>query len=682
MTDLETAERRIGELRSLIRYHSHRYYQLDDPEITDAEYDRLMLELLDLEERFPGLASPDSPTRRVGAAPLEKFNAVRHPTPMLSLANAFNVEDILDYHERIRRLRGGESAIRFVVEPKLDGVAVNLVYEKGILAVGATRGDGAVGEEVTQNLKTIRSIPLRIGPPPDDEREETATTPLPERMEVRGEVFIDTESFRNLNRRRLAAGQPAFANPRNAAAGSLRQLNPKETAKRPLDIFCYALGEVRGASFRSHWEALQSLSRWGFPINPHIRRAESIGDCIDYYHSMAGGRSALPYEIDGIVIKVDALSLQSELGSVSRSPRWAIACKFPATQETTVIEDIVVQVGRTGVLTPVAVMRPVRIAGVIVSRATLHNQDEIDRKDIRIGDTVMVQRAGDVIPEVVKVVVSRRTGQEKTFAFPESCPECGSKVVRLEGEAAHRCIGLACPAKIRECIKHFASRGGMDIEGLGDRLVSRLVETGHIKDPADLYGLQAEHLFRLERMAEKSAGNLLQAIERSKNPPLEKFLFALGIRHVGERTSGILARTFQTLDRIMAATADDLVGIRDIGPEVAASIVKFFQEPSNRSVIEKLRSAGIAIREPETLQEQPLPLSGKSFVLTGKLNGMTRNEAQRILASLGGSCLDSVTKGTDFVIAGESPGSKLRKAREAGITILDEKGFLELIGRK
>lgn len=682
MTDLETAERRIGELRSLIRYHSHRYYQLDDPEITDAEYDRLMLELLDLEERFPGLASPDSPTRRVGAAPLEKFSAVRHPTPMLSLANAFNVEDILDYHERIRRLLGGESAIRFVVEPKVDGVAVNLVYEKGILAVGATRGDGAVGEEVTQNLKTIRSIPLRIGPPPDDEREETATTPHPERMEVRGEVFIDTESFRNLNRRRLAAGQPAFANPRNAAAGSLRQLNPKETAKRPLDIFCYALGEVRGASFRSHWEALQSLSRWGFPINPHIRRAESIRDCIDYYHSMAGDRSALPYEIDGIVIKVDALSLQSELGSVSRSPRWAIACKFPATQETTVIEDIVVQVGRTGVLTPVAVMRPVRIAGVIVSRATLHNQDEIDRKDIRIGDTVMVQRAGDVIPEVVKVVVSRRTGQEKTFAFPESCPECGSKVVRLEGEAAHRCIGLACPAKIRECIKHFASRGGMDIEGLGDRLVSRLVETGHIKDPADLYGLQAEHLFRLERMAEKSAGNLLQAIERSKNPPLEKFLFALGIRHVGERTSGILARTFQTLDRIMAATADDLVGIRDIGPEVAASIVKFFQEPSNRSVIEKLRSAGIAIREPETLQEQPLPLSGKSFVLTGKLNGMTRNEAQRILASLGGSCLDSVTKGTDFVIAGESPGSKLRKAREAGITILDEKGFLELIGRK
>lgn len=682
MTDRETAEKRIGELRSRIRYHSHRYYQLDDPEITDAEYDRLMRELLDLEERFPGLISPDSPTRRVGAAPLEKFIAVHHPTPMLSLANAFTDEDILDYHERIRRLLGGKSDIRFVVEPKLDGVAVNLVYEKGVLAVGATRGDGAVGEDVTQNLETIRSIPLRIGPPSHDKREETAAMPIPERMEVRGEVYIDTESFRNLNRRRSAAGEPAFANPRNAAAGSLRQLNPKETAKRPLDIFCYALGEVRGTSFRSHWEALQSLSRWGFPINPRIRRAESIRDCIDYYHSMAGSRSALPYEIDGIVIKVDDLSLQSELGSVSRSPRWAIACKFPATQETTVIENIVVQVGRTGVLTPVAVMRPVRIAGVMVSRATLHNQDEIDRKDIRIGDTVMVQRAGDVIPEVVKVVTIRRTGHEKTFTFPESCPECGSQVVRLAGEAAHRCIGMACPAKIRECIKHFSSRGGMDIEGLGDRLVSRLVETGHIKDPADLYGLKAEHLFSLERMAEKSAGNLLQAIERSKNPPLEKFLFALGIRHVGERTSRILARTFQTIDRVMAATAADLVGIRDIGPEVAASIVKFFQEPSNRSVIEKLKSAGVAIREPETPQAQPLPLSGKSFVLTGTLNGMTRNEARRILASLGGSCSDSVTKSTDFVVAGESPGSKLRKAREAGIAILDEKDFLELIGRK
>ncbi len=682
MTDLETAERRIGELHSLIRHHSHRYYQLDDPEITDAEYDRLMRELLALEERFPELVSPDSPTRRVGAAPLEKFLTFRHPTPMLSLANAFTDGDILDFQERIRRLLGGESALRFVVEPKLDGVAVNLVYENGVLAVGATRGDGAVGEDVTQNLKTIRSIPMMIASDSDGKGEETAVTPLPERMEVRGEVFIDAESFRNLNRRRLAASEPAFANPRNAAAGSLRQLNPKETAKRPLDIFCYALGEIRGASVPSHWEALQSLSRWGFPINPHIRRADSIRDCIDYYHQMAESRHTLPYEIDGIVIKVDDLSLQSVLGSVSRSPRWAIACKFPATQETTVIEDIVVQVGRTGVLTPVAVMRPVRIAGVIVSRATLHNQDEIDRKDIRIGDTVMVQRAGDVIPEVVKVVASRRTGLEKPFAFPESCPECGSKVVRLAGEAAHRCIGMACPAKIRECIKHFASRGGMDIEGLGDRLVSRLVATGFIRDPADLYALKPEHLFSLERMADKSAGNLIKAIERSKNPPLDKFLFALGIRHVGERTAGILAQTFRTIDEIMAATTSDLVAIRDIGPEVTASIVKFFQELSNRSVIEKLKSAGVAIRQPEIPQAQPLPLSGKSFVLTGTLSGMTRNEARRIIASLGGSCSDSVTKSTDFVIAGESPGSKLRKAQDAGINILDENGFLELIGRK
>ncbi len=682
MIEHAAAERRIGELRSLIRYHSNRYDQLDDPEISDADYDRLMRELVALEDRFPDLVSPDSPTQRVGAAPLEKFSTTRHPTPMLSLANAFSDADIRDFHARIKRLLGRENDVRFVVEPKLDGVAVNLVYEKGRLTVGATRGDGAIGEDVTQNLKTIRTIPLAIPPPPGKNREESAKMPRPDRMEVRGEVYIDIASFKTLNRRRLAAGEPAFANPRNAAAGSLRQLNPKETAKRPLGIFCYAVGEVRGLSFRSHWEALQMLSRWGFQINPHIRRAETVQDCIDYYHHMAGSRSALPYEIDGIVIKVDDLSLQSELGSVSRSPRWAIACKFPAIQETTVIEDIVVQVGRTGVLTPVAVMRPVRIAGAVVSRATLHNQDEIDKKDIRIGDTVMVQRAGDVIPEVVKVITSKRTGHEKIFTLPESCPECGSQVVRLAGEAAHRCIGLACPAKIRECIKHFSSRGGMDIEGLGDRLVARLVETDHIRDPAVLYNLTPEDLFDLERMAEKSAGNLLRAIARSKNPPLEKFLFALGIRHVGERTSRILAQTFKTIDRIMAADTDELVGIRDVGPEVAASIVKFFQEPSNRSVIEKLKSAGVAIQEPETPQAQPLPLSGKSFVLTGTLNGMTRNEARRILASLGGSCSDSVTKSTDFVIAGESPGSKLRKAREAGITILDEKGFLELIGRK
>jgi DNA ligase (NAD+) len=682
MTDRATAEKRIEDLRSLIRYHSRRYYQLDDPEITDADYDRLMRELLDLEDQFPDLVSPDSPTQRVGAAPLEKFSAIRHPTPMLSLANAFSDADILDFQGRIKRLLGGRDDVRFVVEPKLDGVAVNLVYEKGSLATGATRGDGTVGEDVTQNLKTILTIPLLIAPSPGRKQDEAAKNTLPERMEVRGEVYIDIESFKTLNQRRLAAGEPAFANPRNAAAGSLRQLNPRETAKRPLNIFCYAVGDIQGMSFQSHWEALQALSRWGFHINPHIRRAENIQDCIDYYHHMVGSRSTLPYEIDGIVIKVDDLTLQSGIGAVSRSPRWAIACKFPATQETTVIEDIVVQVGRTGVLTPVAVMRPVRIAGVIVSRATLHNQDEIDKKDIRIGDTVMVQRAGDVIPEVVKVVTLRRTGHEKIFTLPDTCPECGSKVVRLEGEAAHRCIGLACPARIKECIRHFASRGAMDIEGLGDRLVSRLVETGRIRDPSGLYDLTPEHLLDLERMAEKSARNLLKAIERSKNPPLEKFLFALGIRHVGERISRILAQTFKTIDRVMAATMDDLVGIRDIGQEVAGSIVKFFHEPANRSVIEKLKAAGVTPLDAETEQAQPLSLSGKSFVLTGTLNRMTRTEARRILESLGGNCSETVTKNTNFVIAGDSPGSKLRKAQDAGIAVLDEKGFLELIGGK
>jgi DNA ligase (NAD+) len=682
MIDRETANQRIEELRSLIRYHSSQYYQFDNPEITDAEYDLLMRDLSELERRFPELISPDSPTRRVGAAPLEKFGAVRHLTPMLSLANAFSDKDILDFNERIKRLLGTEHDVRFVVEPKLDGVAVNLVYEQGALTVGATRGDGAVGEEVTQNLKTIQTIPLAIPVPTAISPEADPQHPVPERVEVRGEVYIETESFKALNHRRLAEGEPVFANPRNAAAGSLRQLDSTVTARRPLAIFCYAVGEIRGMSFKTHWESLQTLSRWGFLINPHIRQAESVDACIHYYHQMITQRSTLPYEIDGIVIKVDDLSLQSVLGSISRSPRWAVACKFPATQETTLIEDILVQVGRTGVLTPVAVMRPVRIGGVMVSRATLHNQDEIDKKDIRIGDTVIIQRAGDVIPEVVKVVAAQRTGHEKIFILPDICPECGSTVVRLAGEAAHRCIGLACPAQIKERIRHFATRGAMDIEGLGEKMVSQLVDAGLINDPADLYLLTFENLLNLERMGKTSAGNLLKAIDRSKNPSLEKFIFALGIRHVGERTSRILAQAFETIDRLSAASADELVVVRDIGPEVARSITAFFHEPSNRSVFEKLTAAGVKTRDVKVNHTRPLSLLGKSFVLTGALGQMTRGEARQALESLGGTWSETVTKKTDYVVAGESPGSKLQKAQAAGITVLDEKGFLELIGKK
>ena len=460
----EAAARRIEELRALINHHNRRYYQLDDPEIPDAEYDRLMRELMEMEQQFPEIDVSDSPTRRVGASPLEKFETQKHLTPMLSLANAFSEQDIHDFGERVRRFLGTDEAVPFVVEPKLDGVAVNLIYVNGVLDVGLTRGDGTTGEVITRNLKTIHTIPLKM--------RETPGSPVPERIEIRGEVFMEIEAFKILNKRRSRNEEPPFANPRNAAAGSLRQLNSRITARRPLDIFCYGIGTVTGIAFKSHWDVMQALKRWGFRVNDRIRQAADVNACIQYYHHINDIRKELPYEIDGIVIKVDDFSIQDRLGAVSRSPRWAVACKFAATQETTVIEDIIVQVGRTGVLTPVALMKPVRVGGVMVSRATLHNQDEIDKKDIRIGDTVIIQRAGDVIPEVVKVIESKRNGTERKFAMPHTCPECGSEVVRIEGESAHRCIGLACPAQIKENITHFASRGGMNIDGLGEKLVS------------------------------------------------------------------------------------------------------------------------------------------------------------------------------------------------------------------
>jgi DNA ligase (NAD+) len=672
--DHKAAIKRIENLRSLIRYHNRRYYQLDDPEISDFQYDQLMQELIALELAYPNLITPDSPTQRIGAAPLEKFEPFRHDTPMLSLANAFSETDIRDFDGRIRRLLGRTDAIRFVAEPKLDGVAVNLVYERGIFMAGATRGDGSVGEDVTQNLRTVQTLPLML------DSAQGIPAQSPERIEVRGEVYIEREAFKGLNCRRLESGEQPFANPRNAAAGALRQLDSRITAQRPLNIFCYAVGQIRGRRFQSQQEVLNTLKHWGFPVNPQISEALNIDGCIAYYHQMDALRAALPYEIDGIVIKVDDLALQEELGAVSRSPRWAIACKFQAAQETTVIEDILVQVGRTGVLTPVAILKPVRVGGVLVSRATLHNQDEIVKKDIRIGDTVLVQRAGDVIPEVVKVIESGRTGAEKTFLLPVACPECGSEVVRLEGEAAHRCIGLACPAQIRERIRHFASRGGMDIEGLGEKLVAKLVETGLIQDPADIYDLTLDRLTGLERMAEKSAANLMAAIERSKNPPLEKLIFALGIRHVGARIARILAKEFKALEKLTTTTMDDLLNIRDIGPEVAASITAFFCEPVNLNVMKKLHLAGVKPLEAQDAPRSKTAISGKSFVFTGTLLHMTRNQAREQVESLGGVWSESITKKTDFVVAGEAAGSKLQKARAAGIAILDEDGFLQLIG--
>jgi len=664
------ALKRVTELRDLIEYHNRRYYQLDDPEISDYDYDRLMLELADLEERFPDIDRTASPTQRVGALPLEKFGTVSHLTPMLSLGNAFSEEEVSEFDERIRRLLGDKTELEFVAEPKIDGVAVNLIYEKGVFRVGATRGDGFTGEDVTQNLRTIRSLPLKMSPRDPD--------PVPDRIEIRGEVYLEKEAFRKLNERRVEQGESAFANPRNAAAGSLRQLDPRITAKRPLRLFCYGVGSIEGRSFTTHWDTLQSLRDWGFPTNPDIRLARDVQACVGYYRHIESIRGKLPYEIDGIVLKVNSLSLQDRLGMVSRSPRWAVAVKFAPTQATTVIEDIVIGVGRTGVLTPVAVMKPVQVGGVTVSRATLHNEDEIAKKDVRIGDTVIVQRAGDVIPEVVKVVEGRRTGKETPFRMPVTCPVCGSKVVRLEGEVAHRCIDLACPAQIRENIKHFVSRGGMDIEGLGDKIVSQLLDAGLIRDPADLYGITKEQLLDLERFAEKSADNLVAAITRSKHPPLERLLFALGIRHVGEYVAKILSRKFGSVGKIEAASQEELTAIEGIGPTIAESIYRFFHEPHNLKILRKLEQAGV--RPVVEKHATSTALAGKTFVFTGSLKGFSREKAKEIVEFHGAAATSSVSKKTDYVVAGEDPGSKYDKATSLGVAILDEEGFLKLIG--
>ncbi|HNS54595.1 MAG TPA: NAD-dependent DNA ligase LigA [Syntrophales bacterium] len=667
--DRSQALKRIGELRDLIEYHNRRYYQLDDPEISDAEYDRLMRELAELEAQHPDIDRSASPTQRVGAAPLEKFRPVTHLTPMLSLGNAFSEQEMIEFHERLRRLLGERTDLDFVAEPKIDGVAVNLVYETGRLTVGSTRGDGMTGEDVTQNLRTIRTLPLQMTPVPGRR--------FPARIEIRGEVYLEKEAFRKLNERRLSQGENAFANPRNAAAGSLRQLDPRITARRPLGIFCYGTGLVEGESFRSHWDILQALREWGFPTNPNVRLARTIEDCIAYRRHIETIRDRLPYEIDGIVVKVNSLSLQDQLGMVSRSPRWAVAVKFAPTQATTVIEDIILGIGRTGVLTPVAVMKPVQVGGVTVTHATLHNEDEILKKGVHVGDTVIVQRAGDVIPEVVKVIESKRTGREKPFRMPERCPFCDSPVVRPEGEVAYRCVNPDCGAQLRERIKHFVSRNGMDIEGIGDKIVSRLLEAGIIRDAADLYRITKEQLLELERFADKSAENLIAAIAGSKRPPLERFLFALGIRHVGEYVAKILAKTFGSVPAIEAASQEELTAVEGIGPTIAESIYRFFRDPHQVRLVRKLEEAGVK----PMARKRPTAgaLRGKTFVFTGGLKGLTREKAKEMVESLGGAAASSVSKKTDYVVAGEDPGSKYDKAKALGVTILDEEAFLRLI---
>jgi len=659
---------RIAFLYAEIDRHNRLYYEEDRPEISDADYDALFRELQRLEDSHPELARPDSPTARVGGRALEKFRQVVHRIPMLSLDNAFGEEDITDFDKRIRRELGlGDRAeIAYVCEPKMDGLAVELVYENGLFTQGSTRGDGETGEDITANLKTVRDIPLRLN-----------TANPPRLLEVRGEVYLPLEPFRRLNAEREENGEPPFANPRNAAAGSLRQLDPKITARRPLTIFCYAPGMMEGISFDSQSAFLESTASVGLPVNPLAQRVNGVPGIVNFYAQLQAQRETLPYEIDGVVVKIDDFALQRELGAKSRSPRWAIAWKFPPRQAVTVVEDIVPSVGRTGVITPTAHLRPVEVSGVTVSRATLHNWEEMVRKDIRIGDTVVIERAGDVIPAVVRVLTEKRSGVERPLPIPSACPECGSPVVKIPDEVAVRCLGLSCPAQIRESIIHFASRHAMDIDGLGEKYIDQLLRLGLVHDVADLYGLTVADLMRFERMGDKLAENLLGAIAASKSRDLATFIFALGIRHVGAQTARLLAASFGSLQNLMIAMEEELQAVREVGPQVARSITAFFAAEENRRVIERLLAAGVS---PSVAEKRVGGrFTGKTFVFTGSLERFSRSEAQKMVEAQGGHAAGSVSKKTDFVVAGAEAGSKLEKARSLGVTVLSEDEFLKMM---
>ncbi|MES9992662.1 MAG: NAD-dependent DNA ligase LigA [Candidatus Thiodiazotropha sp.] len=665
------AAQRIDSLRQEINYHNRQYYVFDDPKITDAAYDRLLRELTQLESQYPQLVTPDSPTQRVGDKPLQGFDEVVHRLPMLSLDNAFDEAEMGEFERRIRdRLKlDGDQPIRYLAEPKLDGLAVSLRYQKGRLVQGATRGDGSRGEDVTSNVRTIKAIPLSLQG--DD---------WPEILEVRGEVFMPHKGFEALNRHARETGEKGFVNPRNAAAGSLRQLDPRLTAQRPLSFYAYGLGEVVPAPIAEQQSvSIRRLKQWGLPISPLHEVVIGVDGCIDYFQRIVQQRDGLAYDIDGVVFKVDDLELQQQLGFVSRAPRWAIAYKFPAQEEMTRVEAIEFQVGRTGAITPVARLTPVFVGGVTVSNATLHNMDEVIRKDVRCGDTVIVRRAGDVIPEVVSVVVDRRQADAKGVDLPSACPVCGSDIIKPEGEAVARCSGgLYCPAQRKEALKHFASRKAMDIEGLGDKLVEQLVEQGLVDTPADLFALTLEHLSALERMAEKSAQNLLQALEKSKSTSLERFLFALGIREVGEATAQSLANQFATLDAIEEADQDSLQETPDVGPIVAAHVHSFFRQAHNREVIEQLLRAGIHWPAVAVRPVTDNPLSGKTVVISGTLS-RPRDEIKQELQSLGAKVTGSVSKKTDYLLAGDAAGSKLTKAEKLGVAVLNEASLKELL---
>lgn len=665
------AVKRARELSEEIRYHDYRYYVLDNPEISDREYDRLMEELAKIELDHPDLITPDSPTQKVGGKALDRFPKVKHTLPMMSLGNTYSEGEVREWLGQMEREIGRGIDFEFVVEPKIDGAAIELVYEKGILVTASTRGDGATGEDVTTNIRTIRSVPLKL---------LSRYEKPPEYLEARGEVYMNTEDFGALNRQLAEREEEPFANPRNAAAGSLRQLDPSVTAGRPLDVMIHGFGTIRGMAYRSYEETLAAVERMGLPVARPRKLCKSIEDVFAYYRRMHDERERLAHEIDGIVIKANDLAMRERLGARSRSPRWAVAYKFPAREAVTILRDIAVQVGRTGALTPVARLDPVEIGGVTVSNATLHNMDEIKRKDIMIGDTVVVTRAGDVIPEVVKAIVSKRSGKEKPFRMAERCPECGTKVVQAEGEVIHYCPNSAsCPAQVKGAIIHFAGREAMNIDGLGEKWVDIFVAKGLLKSFADLYYLKKESLLALDRMAEKSAQNLLDAVESSKRPALARLIYALGMRHVGEATSKSLAAHFGTIGALTEATLEELMRVRDIGEVVAKSVRDFFSSRENREIIEKLLRGGVKIEK--VVRSGEGELAGKKLVFTGTLESLGRNEAKRLAEEHGGECSATVGAGVDIVVAGSEAGSKLQKAQKLGIRIIDEKEFLRLVGK-
>jgi len=684
MSDLEQARQRIEKLRTEINRHNYRYYVLDSPEVSDAEYDALMQELRELEERYPQLLTADSPTQRVGAAPVAAFGVVEHREPLLSLANAFTYEELAAWYTRTVKLAGGEK-FNIACEHKIDGLAVALTYIDGAFTTGATRGDGLRGENITQNLKTIHSIPLSV---PKDK--------APPRFEVRGEVYLPKAGFHKLNEERAREGLPLFANPRNAAAGSVRQLDPRITARRPLDIYIYGLGWAEGREMPpTHWETMECLRELGFKLNPHNKLVETVDEVEEYYRTWTAQRESLRYEADGIVVKVNQLALYEGLGVVGREPRWAISYKFSPTQATTRLIDIGISVGRTGSLNPYAILEPVAVGGVTIRQAALHNEEDIKRKDIRIGDTVIVQRAGEVIPEVVSPVTSKRTGQEKEFNLLEkvydrekgrpACPVCGAEVVKPEDEVMYYCSNAACPVQLQRRLELFTSRGAMDIRGIGESWAATLLEKGLVKDIADLYYLKdkKDELLKLEKLGEKSVANILNAIEKSKDRPLSRLIYALGIRHVGGETAELLAREFHSLNELANATRERLMFVPSIGPKIADSILAFFSVKENREIIEKLRRAGVKLAEKaETQSAVVQPLAGMEFVITGTLQSLKRAEAEEKVKALGGEVGSSVTRQTTHLVVGAEPGSKLAKAQELGTTILTEKEFLKLIGEK